>query len=40
MVTVTAEEPAVERVRGLGFLVAGDHHLPHHRAMALGAGHP
>ncbi len=43
-VTVTtAEAPAVDRIRGLGFfgfLAAGDHHLPHHRAMALGAGHP
>ncbi len=43
-VTVTtAEAQAVDRVKGLGFfgfLVAGDHHLPHHSAMALGAGHP
>ena len=44
VITVTtAETSAVDRLRGLGFfgfLVAGDHHLPHHRAMALGAGHP
>ena len=43
VVTVTAEASAVDRVRGLGFfgfLVAGDHHRPHHRAMAMGNGHP
>lgn len=43
-VTVTTSDPAlVAKVRGLGFfgfLAAGDHHRPHHRAMALGAPHP
>ena len=47
--TVTAKDPAdartVARIRGLGFIglmVQGDHHMPHHIAMAKGesiAGH-
>lgn len=44
VVTVTTDDPsAVAQLQGLGFfgfLVAGDHHRPHHRAIALGAGHP
>ena len=44
LVVVTTADPArVDRLRGLGFfgfLTAGDHHRPHHLAMALGAGHP
>lgn len=39
----TSDDTAVDRVRGLGFfglMTAGDHHRPHHAAMARGSGHP
>ena len=43
-VTVTSADPATaSRLQGLGFfgfLSRGDHHRPHHLAMARGAGHP
>ncbi|MEO1087882.1 MAG: hypothetical protein AAFY88_26915, partial [Acidobacteriota bacterium] len=40
---ITADTSAVDRLRGLGFfgfMVSGDHHRPHHFAMASGLGHP
>ncbi len=40
---VTAELSEVPKLRALGFfgfLASGDHHRPHHLAMALGGGHP
>lgn len=44
LVRVTTEdEDAVARLQALGFfgfLTAGDHHRPHHLAMARGEGHP
>ena len=39
----TTDTSSVDRLRGLGFfgfLVSGDHHRPHHLAMASGSGHP
>ena len=43
-VRVSTEDPAgVARLRGLGFfgfLTSGNHHRPHHLAMASGSGHP
>lgn len=39
----TKDTSSVDRLRGLGFfgfLVSGDHHRPHHFAMASGSGHP
>lgn len=44
LLRVTTDRPAdVARLRGLGvfgFLTSGDHHRPHHLAMASGHGHP